>query len=69
MTIRKLISVVIITALFPLVAFSQKDKKITIKDTREYVDLGLPSKTLWATCNIYGKSQNLIRFREKLLRQ
>ena len=52
MTIRKLISAVIITALFPLVAFSQKDKKSTVKDTREYVDLGLPSGTLWATCNI-----------------
>ena len=52
MTIRKLISAVIITAVFPLIAFSQKDKKGTVKDTREYVDLGLPSKTLWATCNI-----------------
>ena len=52
MTIRKLISAVIITALFPLVAFSQTDKKSTVKDTREYVDLGLPSGTLWATCNI-----------------
>ena len=52
MTIRKLISAVIITAVFPLIAFSQKDKKGTVKDTREYVDLGLPRKTLWATCNI-----------------
>ena len=52
MTFRKIISAVIITAVFPLVAFSQKDKKGTVKDTREYVDLGLPSKTLWATCNI-----------------
>ena len=52
MTIRKLISAVIITALFPLVAFSQTDKKSIVKDTREYVDLGLPSGTLWATCNI-----------------
>ena len=52
MTIRKLISAVIITALFPLVAFSQTDKKSIVKDTHEYVDLGLPSGTLWATCNI-----------------
>ncbi len=39
-------------ALLPLASYSQKDKKITIKDTRKYVDLGLPSGTLWATCNI-----------------
>ena len=39
-------------ALLPLSAFPQKDKKITVKDTRKYVDLGLPSGTLWATCNI-----------------
>ena len=52
MTFRKILPAVIITALFPLVAFSQTDKKSPVKDTREYVDLGLPSKTLWATCNI-----------------
>ena len=52
MTFRKILSLVIIMALLPLSAFSQKDKKGTVKDTREYVDLGLPSKTLWATCNI-----------------
>ena len=52
MTFRKIISVVVITAVFHLVAFSQKDKKSPVKYTREYVDLGLPSKTLWATCNI-----------------
>ena len=39
-------------ALLPLASYSQKDKKITIKDTHKYVDLGLPSGTLWATCNI-----------------
>ena len=27
-------------------------KSFTIPDTHEYVDLGLPSGTLWATCNI-----------------
>ena len=52
MTFRKILSLVIIMALLPLASYSQKDKKNTIKDTREYVDLGLPSKTLWATCNI-----------------
>lgn len=52
MTFRKILSLVIIMALLPLSAFSQKNKKGTVKDTREYVDLGLPSKTLWATCNI-----------------
>ena len=26
------------------------------KDTHEYVDLGLPSGTLWATCNIGANS-------------
>ena len=52
MTIRKLISAVIIMALLPLASYSQKDKKGTVKDTRKYVDLGLPSGTLWATCNI-----------------
>ena len=27
-------------------------KKKTIKDGHEYVDLGLPSGLLWATCNV-----------------
>ena len=52
MTFRKILSLVIIMALLPLASYSQKDKKNTIKDTHKYVDLGLPSKTLWATCNI-----------------
>ncbi len=52
MTFRKIISVAIIMALMPLASYSQKNKKSTIKDTREYVDLGLPSRTLLATCNI-----------------
>ena len=52
MTFRKILSLVIIMALLPLASYSQKDKKITIKDTHKYVDLGLPSGTLWATCNI-----------------
>ena len=52
MTFWNNISVIILITLLPLSAFPQKDKKITVKDTRKYVDLGLPSGTLWATCNI-----------------
>ena len=29
---------------------------VALADTREYVDLGLPSGTLWATCNIGADS-------------
>ena len=33
--------------------FVSSDKvKVVFNDGREYVDLGLPSKTLWATCNV-----------------
>ena len=31
---------------------SSKQVKVVFKPTHEYVDLGLPSGTLWATCNV-----------------
>lgn len=36
--------------------YTKKEEQPQIPDTREYVDLGLPSGTLWATCNIGASS-------------
>ena len=38
------------------VGCKSKNVSSRIKDTHEYVDLGLPSGTLWATCNIGASS-------------
>ena len=35
---------------------SWPDEPVTPPDTHEYVDLGLPSGTLWATCNVGASS-------------
>lgn len=54
MTIRKLTFVTILITTFVLVSCSKDDdsENGSKVDTHEYVDLGLPSGTLWATCNI-----------------
>ena len=41
----------------PLATITPPDGNVTEnKDTHEYVDLGLPSGTLWATCNVGANS-------------
>lgn len=40
------------TATTPTTPSTETPTTPEVKDTREYVDLGLPSGTLWATCNI-----------------
>ena len=63
MTISKIISVAILFAAFALGSCSNDDEKknnkknvddveVNIIDGHEYVDLDLPSGTLWATCNV-----------------
>jgi hypothetical protein len=54
MTIRQLTSVAILIGALTLGACSKDDEddKVNDNDLHEYVDLGLPSGTLWATCNV-----------------
>ena len=42
----------IVTLLFTLLALGMSHARSHSKNGHEYVDLGLPSGTLWATCNI-----------------
>ena len=59
MTLRKFFTLTtILFAAFSFVSCSSdddddnKNKNENDKDNHEYVDLGLPSGTLWATCNV-----------------
>ena len=54
MAIHKFTFVAIIIATFVLASCSKDDdnENGSNSDTHEYIDLGLPSGTLWATCNI-----------------
>ena len=56
MTIRKIFTLTtILFAAFSFVSCSSDDdddKNDVVTDNHEYVDLGLPSGTLWATCNV-----------------
>ena len=57
MTLRKIFTLTtILFAAFSFVSCSSDDdddnKNKNDKDNHEYVDLGLPSGTLWATCNV-----------------
>ena len=57
MTLRKFFTLTtILFAAFSFVSCSSDDdddnKNKNDKDNHEYVDLGLPSGTLWATCNV-----------------
>ena len=48
-----LVSVVLLMALFTLSSFTDgPDYTNTYMNGHEYVDLGLPSGTMWATCNV-----------------
>ena len=61
MTIRQLTSVAILIGALTLGACSKDDEddKVNDNDLHEYVDLGLPSGTLWATCNV-GANKRLV---------
>lgn len=57
MTICKITSVAILLAAFALGSCSKDDDEKeennkNVENEHEYVDLGLPSGTLWATCNV-----------------
>ena len=52
MKLTKVIVVVILTVATMLVGCRKEDKNAVVVDNHEYVDLGLPSGTLWAKCNV-----------------
>lgn len=55
-TLKALVSIVIIGVIISFMGCSEGKKQSGIIDGHAYVDLGLPSGTLWATCNVGAKS-------------
>ena len=71
MTIRKFFTLTaILFAAFSFVSCSSDDdeeekKNDAVADKHEYVDLGLPSGTLWATCNVGASKPEELRLSQR----
>ena len=55
---KKILLLMIIALTFAFISscYNDKDDEPVVPDNHEYVDLGLPSGTLWATCNVGATS-------------
>ena len=53
---KKILLLMAVALPFVFISCNDDKDEPDIPDTHEYVDLGLPSGTLWATCNVGAES-------------